>query len=152
MYPKDFINDVLINEFSKIVKNHPYLAFSLIATGIEFLGKCQLTSKYDWHEGYAPGEAFNEGLALLTEIDDRYNSVGLRQELRNGFAHTLLPKYNLALSEVRHGQEHFGVTDDGKPILVIEILFRDFVMACKKVNSTPFAEGDKMHRTILRIV
>ena len=40
MKPKEFIQKVLIDEVDKIIEHHPYIAFSIMTIGIEFLGKC----------------------------------------------------------------------------------------------------------------
>ncbi len=147
MYPKEFIRHVLINEIGDIVRSHPYLSFTLIAIGIEFLGKC-LSEHKDWHK-IKPERAFQMGLNLMAEEEPMYNTLNLRDELRNGFAHGLIPKSKIALSEVKHGGLHFSERS-GKTVLVAEILFRDFVRACKKVLEKDFSEEDKMNRPLLR--
>lgn len=146
MYPKEFIQHVLINEIEDIVKNHPYLSFTLIAIGIEFLGKCLLEHK-DWHK-IKSDRAFQKGLDLMAEEEPTYNTLNLRDELRNGFAHGLLPKSKLALSEVKHGGLHFSERG-GKTVLVAEIFYRDFVRACKKILEKDFPKDDKMNRPLL---
>lgn len=146
MYPKEFIQHVLINEIGDIVKSHPYLSFTLIAIGIEFLGKC-LSENKDWQK-IKPDRAFQKGLDLMAEEEPIYNKLNLRDELRNGFAHGLLPKSKLALSEVKHGALHFSERG-GKTILVAEILYRDFVRACKKILEIDFPENDKMNEPLL---
>ncbi|MFA5782287.1 MAG: hypothetical protein WC868_08460 [Bacteroidales bacterium] len=150
MTPKEFIQGVLINEISDIVQRHPYLAFSLIAIGIEFLGKCVLTDHQNWHI-IPPEKAFNTGLDLLTQDEPTYGTLDLRNELRNGFAHTLLPNSKIALSEVQHGTIHFSPNSEGKKILVIEIFYRDFVRACKIVLATNFPATDKMNKQFIRV-
>jgi len=149
MYPKEFIQYVLIDEIGDIVKSHPYLSFTLIAIGIEFLGKC-LSDGKDWHK-IKPDRAFQKGLDLLAEAEPTYNRLSLRDELRNGFAHGFLPKSTLALSEVKHGDLHFSESG-GKTILVAEIFYRDFVRACKKVLEKEFSDQDKMNMAILKII
>lgn len=148
--PKEFIQGVLINEMSDIVERHPYLAFALIAIGIEFLGKCHLTEHQDWNR-IKPEKAFNKGLELLIEDEPTYRTLNLKNELRDGFAHTLLPKSKIALSEVRHGAIHFSQNSQGKTILVIEIFYRDFVQACQKILATKFPDNDKMNQQFIRI-
>jgi hypothetical protein len=142
--PKEFIQEVLIDEYKDIVDRHTYIAFSLIAIGIEFLGKCMLTQYQDWHNIPAD-KAFNRGLDLMILDNITYGTLNLKDELRNGFVHTLSPKLNIALSEVRHGALHFSTTNEGKTILVIEIFYRDFVIACKRVLAENFPETDKMN-------
>ncbi len=149
MYPKEFINHVLINEYKDIVDRHAYLSFTLIAIGIEFLGKCMLTSKQDWNN-ISPDTAFKEGMKLLVDADGRYSALDLKDELRNGLAHTLLPKSKIDLCEVKNGEQHFGTNKYGQTILLAEIFYRDFVIACKKVLDTTFPDSDKMNKDFLR--
>jgi len=150
MMPKDFIKNVLIEEIKDVVDRHPYLAFTLIAIGIELLGKCLMTTHHDWHDIRAD-KAFDKGLSLLIEENPEYGTLELRNELRNGFTHTLLPKSNIALSEIRHGETHFSKSKNGKSILVVEVFFSDFVRACEKVLSTDFIRNDKMNKAFLEI-
>lgn len=147
MKPKEFIQNVIISEYRDIVFRHPYLSFALLSIGIEFLGKCMLTNYKTWQ--IKPDTAFKKGVDLLSEIDARYSSIDLK-ELRNGFAHTLIPK-KIALSEIKHGAIHFDKNPQGKVILVAEFFFRDIIIACKKVINTEFTNDDKMNKDILRI-
>ena len=146
--PTQFFQNVLIEEIRDIVFRHPYLAFSLIAIGIEFLGKCMLTEYNRWE--IKPDAAYKKGMELMTKINTRYSDLDLKDQLRNGFAHTLLPKSKIALSEVRHGAIHFTQIGD-KTILVIEILYRDFVNACKLVINTDFDDNDKMNKGFITV-
>jgi len=150
MTPKEFIKVVLIDEMNDIVEQHPYIAFALIAIGIEFLGKCHLTEHQDWNN-IKPDKAFNKGLDLLIEEEPTYGNLDLKNELRNGFAHTLLPKSKIALSEIKNGAIHFSQDSNGTTILVVEILFRDFVRACFRTLMTDFPVNDKMNEQFLSI-
>lgn len=149
--PKDFIKNVLIEEMKDVVMKHPYLAFALISIGIEFLGKCMLTECDHWDiklgEQFKP---FDKGMELMITIDNRYAHLNIRDQLRNGFTHTLLPKTNIALSEVKHGAIHFEQLNH-QTILVIEIFYRDFVRACYSVLNYSFTSNDKMNSGFLSI-
>ena len=150
MKPKEFIESVLINEMKDVVFRHPYLSFLLISVGVEFLGKCLLTDHQDWND-IRPEKAFEEGAGLLYKIDSRYKELNLRDELRNGFAHTFIPKSKIALSEVRSGAKNFQIHSSGKTVLVVEEFYRDFVVACREVINTGFSKEDKMNKEILYI-
>ncbi len=150
MEPKEFIKNVLIAEIKDILNHHPYLSFALIAIGIEFIGKCMLTEFQDW-DRIKPDKAFKKGHDMLIEVDQRYGSIDLKNELRNGFAHTFLPKSQIVLSEVKHGARNFNKNTQGKTILVAEEFFRDFVLICHKVLLTDFDQSDKMNKGFLRI-
>ncbi len=153
MTPKQFIQHVLINEIGDIVTTHTYLSFSLIAIGIEFLGKCLLTDNKDWHTNKTESDkAFQKGLNLIVEEDYRYKNLNLKDQLRNGFAHSMAPKTKIMLSEVKHGTPHLHQLPDGRTILVAEIFYRDFVRACHKVLNRDFPENDKMNRPLLEFI
>ena len=149
---KEFIKLYLIDEVKDIVFRHPYLSFVLMAVGIEFLGKCTWTDQKEWDvKPEDNNKAFEKGLNLMIEIDQRYAGLDLKNQLRNGFAHTLLPKSEISLSEVNAGDEHFGKDFRGRTILVAEIFYRDFVIACKKVLNMQFSESDKMNKPFMEV-
>ncbi len=64
MLPKDFIQMVLIEGIGDVVKRHPYISFALVAIGIEFLGKCLLIEKNEWHNINA-SKAYESGAELM---------------------------------------------------------------------------------------
>ena len=148
--PKHFINHVLMNEIEDIVNNHTYLSFTLIAVGIEFIGKCNLIGQNDWNNINA-SKAFNKGVELLTEVDERYGKIDLKDELRNGLAHTFLPKSKVVLSGIKSGEQHFGLDSQGKTILVAETFFMDFATICRKTIEKEFPESDKMNQPLIRV-
>lgn len=150
MKPKEFIKNVLINEIKDIVDNHPYLSFLLIAVGVEFLGKCLMTDKQDWHL-IKPDAAFKKGMELMCEVDSEYSKHNLKDELRNGFAHTFLPKSKIALSEIKHGAKNFQQNRSGQTIIVAEIFYQDFVIACEHIIQKEFGQEDKMNKDFLYI-
>ena len=150
MMPKDFIQVVLIDEVGDVVKRHAYLSFALMAIGIEFLGKCMLIEMNDWHK-INSSKAYKSGANLMQTVDERYKSIDLKDELRNGFAHTFIPKGQIALSEVKHGAINFTKNSHGQYILVAEEFYRDFVIACKIVQEKQFPEENKMNKPLLRI-
>lgn len=151
---KDFIQKVWIDEMKDVVNKHAFLSFALIPIGIEFLGKCQIKNLDHWDlslsemKTYKP---FDKGLELMVNVDSRYKNLDLKNQLRNGFAHTLLPKSKISLSEVKAGDIHFAKDKKGRTILVIEILYRDFVIACNKIIKTKFGKDNKINKPFLSI-
>jgi len=145
IYPKKFIQKYLIEEIRDVVFRHPFLAFSLIAIGIEFLGKCMLIECDHWdikrEESFRP---YGNGMDLLINIDSRYSELNLKDQLRNGLIHTYLPKSKIVLSEVKDGSKHLEQAGE-RTVLVIEILYRDFVKACHAVIEKEFDYSDKMN-------
>ena len=152
MLPKEFIQNVLITEFQDIVFRHQYLSFALVSIGIEFLGKCLLKNAKDWKSWQMdPTKAFNRGMDLMIEVDEKYKNLKLK-ELRNGFAHTLVPKA-FTLSEIIHGDIHLAMNETTqKKILVAEIFYRDFVVACNKIIDMEFPSPDKMNEPLLKFI
>lgn len=146
--PKQFIQLVLIDQMSDIVKTHPYHAFVLIAVGLEFLGKCMLGTLV-WDKPY--DGALKEGIDLLISVDHNYATVDLRDLLRNGTAHMFCPKKGLVFSQESHGAKNFDKDSHGQIVLVIEPFYKDFVAACNKVIETQFPDDDKMNSGFLRI-
>jgi hypothetical protein len=140
MLPKEFIQDVLIDEIGQIHTQHPYISFSLMAIGIEFLGKC-LNEHEDWNNWIPPKERqpntivdFDRAIRELTSFEvyrDYLSSHGLRNSLRNGFLHSFTPKANISVSskdEMPHLVEH-----DGKINLRCEDFYNDFKNACLEI-------------------
>ncbi len=84
-------------------------------------------------------------------MDKRYKSIDLRGELRNGFAHTFIPKGKIVLSEVKNGDKNFTKNSLDQYILVAEEFYRDFVIACKIVQEKSYPEDNKMNKPLLRI-
>lgn len=148
MKPKDFIEKVLIEEIGEVVSRHHYLSFALIAIGLEFLGKCMLTEYATWD--IKPKKAYDKGVSLLESIDSRYSSVDLRKELRNGFAHTLVPKSGIILGQKKDSEEHLSVFQ-GKTVLIVEDFYADFVEASHLVLDTTFSNNDKMSAQLLNV-
>jgi len=150
MYAKEFIKHVLIDEIKDISERHPYLSFGLICLGIELIGKCDLIKYKDWHK-IDHGKAFKSGMKLMEKVDSRYATVDLKNELRNGFAHTLLPKSKIALGELKNGVVHFSKGQNGQTILASEVLYQDFAKACQMIIGKDFPPDDKMNKPFLYI-
>ncbi len=162
IYPKEFINDTLIEGIGKIIKINAYLSFILIANGIEFLGKCIDTNNQAWHwnNKYSRNnQPFDNAIKKL--FPSAYAELlkeGLRDQLRNGMSHTLLPKSKIGLSELKndpnasisYSNHPFYNKNRRQHILILEYFYFDFVEACKKVISKKF-ESDKMNKPFLSV-
>lgn len=151
--PKEFIETVLINELGEIHSKFPYISFSTMAIGIEFLGKC-LNSQIDWNyfASGVPKEDFERAIKELKSFE-KYRpyltSHKLWDSLRNGFSHSFVPKSTLTLSsknEMAHLIEHHG-----KVNLRCEDLYNDFKNACLEVISKSFPADNKMSRSLLKV-
>jgi hypothetical protein len=137
--PKEFIQQVLINEVGEIHEKFPYISFATMAIGIEFLGKC-LNSEEDWNKPNQSKIDFEYAINNLTPFEkyrDFLSEFELWTSLRNGFLHSFVPKNKLTLSskdEMEHLRKH-----NGKLNLKCEDLYSDFKSACEDVlNMTTF--------------
>lgn len=162
LYPKDFIRNVLISEIKDIVDRHSYLAFVLICSGIEFLGKCIDINNQDWDWDLKYRKKNNPFDKAIKELfPSKYEKLlikyNLRDQLRNGLIHLLAPKSNVSLSQLKHCKngvitmENHPFEQNNKIILIIEYFYIDFVDACKKVLNKEFKEDDKMNKPFLSI-
>ncbi len=149
--PKEFISQVLIDELSEIHLKHPYISFAIMAIGIEFLGKC-LNNKRDWNftkKGQSKKDFENaiKRLGSLEKYRPYLESHKLYNALRNGFAHSFVPKGTITLSskkEMPHMKVH-----EGKLNLKCEDFFIDFKGACSEVINMSFPETNKMNKPLL---
>lgn len=164
--PKSFIQGVLIDEIGDVVPHHPYLAFGLISSGIEFLGCCIGRQEQEWDSwrddferkvGKRPFE-----LAISERFEPKYHVLidppfNLSDRLRNGMLHLLTPKTGLGLTEVRHltthqrNPERHPLVDGNNVVLVVEYFYSDFAAACQIVIDRPFSDTDKMNRSQLQV-
>ncbi len=145
---EDFIKNVLIKEIEDIKSNHPFLAFVLICSGIELLGKLlEYDNVIDLHKYKNNGYFFKKAIDKLF-CNKRNNYLLVKNDLwtnlRNGMAHTLLPQSNIGLTEKRHdkkqiiNKENHPYKQGSQYIMIIEYFFDDFVDACNEViNQKP---------------
>ena len=119
---QEFIEECLIADIGKLKSEYPYFAFLLLATGIEFLGKCQ-NNNADWQTTGQSESDFNTGLSLFPP---KYQGMDLYNNLRCGLAHAFIPDKGLRLSDVK-GQDN--------TVLSCEEFYDDFKAACNKVLS-----------------
>ncbi len=147
--PKQFIQQTLIKEYEDIIiaHGHAYLGFALIAIGIEFLGKCVDTSLTAWHP--ESSKHFDYALNNIPQLKS-YSNKDLRDKLRNGMAHSLVPKVGLDLSERVHQTTHLGLDSQGYLVLNVEDFFEDFKKACRFVIETRFPDNDKMNKGFIK--
>jgi len=159
LYPKEFIKKVLINETQDVVTKHPYLAFVLICSGIEFLGKCIDTQTQDWNKYKPNGEQFKCAIIKLFPSKYREHSDLLYKQLRNGLVHSLTPKSRIGLFskndetcyEISYEQHPRFCKKENRLKIGIEYFYNDFVEACKKVLGMKFPRNfvDKMDKSLL---
>jgi hypothetical protein len=152
--PKDFIQQVFINEVGDLVDKHPYIAFMIMGIGIEFLGKCLENSDIDWNVTGKSAASFNKAVKSLASLKkyEPYlakNSYYIYSSLRCGLAHAAKPKHQITLSS-KNEMSHLTIWGD-RLNLRCEDFYLDFKLACEEVISKTFPTSDKMNYGFLKI-
>lgn len=126
---ENFIQDVLIKQIGQIKKEYPYLAFLLISTGIEFLGKCINSANFQ-----DPGHSSNDFKNALGCFDSlkKYNSIDLYSTIRCGLCHSMQPKPGIKLSDSMPQS-----LDKQGSIINIDNYYSDFKSACNDLLTSP---------------
>ena len=154
VFPKEFIEEYLIKQIRQIIdENHPYLAFVLMASGIEFLGKC-LNPNSNWDHSNSGPDIDN----AVKQLMPRYKKLNLRNELRNGLLHMLRPKTKLALEYKGHNQnaKHLDkyLPDTKRIILEVTEFYEDFKNACheiiRRIDSKEFNKENKINKPFIK--
>lgn len=163
MTVSEFINLVFLKQYKDVLM-HPYIAFSLIFTGIEFLGKClDEANEFDFYKKGLPEDHFN--LALSNFFPPKYSNLDLFKYQRNGFAHLVRPKNgtkiklgerkNISDETLRFKIPNLTLTTDEEfRVLFIEDFYEDFSNACqmllKKIENREL-NHPKLHGVFLEI-
>ena len=150
MYPKHFIQQVLINELADVVKTSPWLGFICISSGIEFLGKC-IDTDYpeNWNQSGRSRQNFKDAIEKINALS-KYRQLltrpnfDLYSEFRCGLVHACAPKDNVSLS---HGTEEKPtiIGQTGEINFNADELFEDFKAACEELINMPFVQPNKMN-------
>ncbi|MFZ4856806.1 MAG: hypothetical protein ACOYL3_10455 [Desulfuromonadaceae bacterium] len=147
MKPEVFIDRVLICDIGKVIKAEcAYLAFGLIAQGIETLGA--ILDEQEIHDICLAEVRFRNAVATLfngqgslypkyASADSEYD---LFKYLRCGMAHVLRPAGKIGFTtrkqSIENGTKHMEVSKEtGQLILVIEDFYSDFEKACIKCKN-----------------
>lgn len=130
-----FIRKYLICEISSILKEHPFLAMSLMSIGVELLGKCLKYNSVDEIKnkgGHKSKKNFNYAIENLNAFKEYKNlihskDIELYNNLRCGFAHTFMVKDEIILQASKND---FNT----KPITIgVGNFSDDFIEACMEV-------------------
>ena len=142
----DFIQKVLIDEFKEIQQDegHPYISFSLICQGIEFLGACLDSEPFSAKGLSAP--RFRKAIYDLFPTSYRKFNQGtgkpfdLYENLRCSLVHVILPGSPLELiqrtEKVKFNVSHLEVKEIrgvNRLVLILEDLFEDYERACQEI-------------------
>jgi hypothetical protein len=153
-----FIQTFLIDEVQGLIdKNFDYLAFAIIAQGIETLGAFFDNSPF---ENRTPSTRFKKGLSLM---DNKYQTheTLLWNNLRSGLTHQLIPKKGITLTSIKSNAPDkinlFVGDKTGLTYIVVNAFFKDFKDACEKViqilndhtnNEIPEFKKNKTYLTV----
>lgn len=130
-----FIRKYLIYEIRSILKEHPFLAMSLMSIGVEFLGKCLKYNSVDEIKNKGDHESkknFNYAIENLNAFKEYQNliqskDIELYNNLRCGFVHNFMVKDEIILQASKND---FNT----KPITIgVGNFFDDFFKACMEV-------------------
>lgn len=153
MTPKQFIEVVFLNELKELSFTKAYISFAIMATGIEFLGKCLDADAHHWNvtgKSKVNFEYAINTLDSLTPYRQYLVSHRLWDSLRNGFSHSFVPKYPLTLSS-KNELSHLVIHSDNRLNLKCEDFYADFENACIEVLNMNFPEGNKMNKQLLSV-
>ncbi|MDX2070578.1 MAG: hypothetical protein SFV55_19275 [Haliscomenobacter sp.] len=154
--PTNFIQTVFIHELEDIVNRHPYHAFMIMSTGIEFLGKCLKTDRPNWHNTGKSSETFEKAIQEippLQKYEELLEELNLYGGLRCGLLHSAQPDSGITLSsknERAHLERHIILGRDCIN-LRCEDFYADFKEACEWViaSISPEEPEDKMNKPFL---
>lgn len=136
---KEYITQ-LPADIKPFVEHQPYFAFFIIASGIEFLGKC-INDQKDWQTEKMSRTDFQNAINQLDSFVNYRNylqgmntdQIDLYSSLRCGLLHAMLPKSNILLMR---GNGPLSLDSNRKLLLSIETLYDDFTKACCEILSS----------------
>jgi len=139
--PPEFLVDVLLPDLRRMVYEHElqYLAFEVIAVGIELLGA--FDDPYDFEESRHSETRFDSGMKRMSQINLRYDKyrdehsqLYLYRHFRCGIAHIMRPQKTLLLSQRDHCPKGSHLTEiEGHLNLVCEDFYDDFARSCEEM-------------------
>ncbi len=144
-----FVDNILIGDIGKVIESGAgYLAFALIAQGIELLGA--LMDEQEFHEKDLSEGRFQRGIADFfpmtytkynrKPVNEQDRRIFLYEELRCGMAHVLRPQGRIGFTgrADKNGAQHLQIVNEGGVellVLVLEEFFKDFKEACRKAKN-----------------
>ena len=154
-----YIRTTLKEEIKTIGKEYPYLGFFLMASGIEFLGKC-INKSSDWQKSGESQKDFENAIAHFKSLKkyEQYTSkcnsstiptISLYKSLRCGLVHAMLPKDNIQL---HIGQHKKNDVDNGILHLYFDSFYEDFSNACDELLSLKHWPGGKQKNDTFIII
>lgn len=131
MKTQDFIQTLYIDEVADVKDKHPYMAYMVMAAGIEFLGKVkEQPQRQNWFLSGHSKEDFVNAIEQLPGLN-AYSAIAdeLYVSLRCGMLHSSCPKNGLTL---RDGNASETISIE-KTELSIDVFYDNFKEACNNV-------------------
>ncbi|MGA2440097.1 MAG: hypothetical protein ABSH08_04005 [Tepidisphaeraceae bacterium] len=158
----EFIRGVLLTDLKRMVYecNLHYLAFGVIAVGIEFLGACE--DSHPFEEPRHSHDRFDAGIQRLASIDSRYADYNKKDSpywlyrfLRCGTAHVMRPHGPLLFSQRSHSpngmSSHLNVFN-GFLSLICEDFYDHFAEGCQTLlQDSVVISKPKLQQTYLTV-
>lgn len=155
MTPKEFIETVFVQQLDDVTTKYPYMSFAIIATGIEFLGKCLDKNASHWNVQRRSKKNFEAAINQLNALEPYrkfLTSHQLWDSLRNGFSHSFVPKHPVTLTSGDQGGHLMLHSNDRRINLRCEDFYSDFQSACREVLNMEFPDNeDKMNKELLAV-
>ena len=164
---EEYIRTTLKRDIDDIRESKPYLAFFLIASGVEFLGKCMSknkswqnvgTSQEDFETAICKLHAFEKYKKYTSELKKKKGKDGKRhfvnppisiyKNLRCGLLHAMLPSGKIVLSDGTGSPKE----TTKRLTLYLDTFYADFCSACDELLRTPILWGKKDMTSIFLIV
>lgn len=137
---QDFIDEFIVEGIKPIVDKKPYLAFILLSSAIEFLGKC-LNKTNDWQQNGKSREDFCNAIKTFSSLqkydvafanENERNQCDLKERclyrvLRCAMVHALQPRPEIILEADRNNL--------AKNTIGCKELYEDVVKACEDVKN-----------------
>ena len=145
MNVREYIEQFLIKEIGELVENHPFQAFTLMATGIEFLGKC--LNENEWDTPSQGSSDFNSAIEKLDHLVKYKEIKNLYDKLRCGLAHLCVPKAGIELCPNHNELKTYPI------ILGCRDFYEDFKEACNEIINDPKQQvKKKMDEDFVKVV
>jgi hypothetical protein len=137
-YVDDFIENHC-NTVRDLSKSHAYISFSLICSGIEFLGKClDETRDFNTFGAEIGRTQFDNAITqLMPKYQHLQGTYNLYTNMRNGMVHSLIPSKKYWLRESHNtNYKHLSeqqIQGRKRIVFIIDEFYKDFETACNEV-------------------
>lgn len=123
MNVSDFIEKYFIEEIGSLVEDHPFVAFTLMSIGVEFLGKC--LNPNPWNDpNERSSRTFSNAINSFISLNKYSVVTDLYHNLRCGLAHRFMVQGQIILAPDKNDLTGTTITIGCKDF------YADFKQAC----------------------